>query len=212
MIRVVKDELLDEMDVNDPEAVRSRRDLRFINRFMGGERWVCSELVKLHQVQELKHVVEIGAGEGRLSERIKAALPEVRVSGLDRIPRPAGLSDAVEWLQEDVMDLSVVMDESVAVVANLFVHHFEADELVALFKKLRGAGVLLFAEPYRSLGSKVLGSAIYPLVNRVTRYDMMVSIEAGFLQGELSDLLDEGWRVEEQKSLLGGLRVKGVKK
>ena len=40
MKRVVKPEILDELDGSDPRAIRSRRDLRFINLLMGNERWI----------------------------------------------------------------------------------------------------------------------------------------------------------------------------
>jgi len=205
MKRVVKDELLDEMDPSDLAAVRSRRDLRMINGLMGGERWICRELVKL---EGIKHCIEIGAGEGKLAERIKSAIPEMKVSALDRVPQPEGLARGVEWLQEDVFDLSVEVDRGVAIVANLFVHHFKDDVLWQLFEKFKGAGAILLAEPYRSRGSMLLGRTIFPLVNWVTKHDMIVSIEAGFVGGELSGMLAD-WHCEETKSLLGGIRLKG---
>jgi hypothetical protein len=47
------------------------------------------------------------------------------------------------------------------------------------------------------------------LINRITKHDMMVSIRAGFRNGELRKLLDLGdeWKWKEEVSLLGGLRV-----
>lgn len=209
MKRVVKDELLDEMDQGDPAAIRSRRDLRMINAIMGGERWILKEL---RGCTGVSHCIEVGAGEGKLSESIKAAFPEMRVSALDRIVRPEGLADGVEWLQEDVMNLGdvVEMDGSVAVVANLFVHHFEDDELRWLFRSIEGAGVVLLSEPYRSWWSKLLGYSVYPLINDVTRNDMMISIEAGFVLGELSDLVGDGWECEEVKSFFGGAHLRGL--
>jgi len=210
MNRCVQDEWLDEMDAGDPAAVRSRRDLRLINAMMGGERWIVNQL---GDHVNITHCIEIGAGEGGLSERIKSAIPYMRVSALDRIERPNGLSEGVQWLQSDVFDLEnvVKLDDSVAVIANLFVHHFDQD-LERLFTILKKAGIILLAEPYRSKRAKFLGKLIYPFINHVTKHDMMISIEAGFVEGELPALLGDEWCCEESKSLLGGLRLKGVRK
>ena len=210
MNRSVQDEWLDEMDANDPAAVRSRRDLRLINAMMGGERWIMKQL---RDHLNITHCIEIGAGEGGLSGRIKAVFPDMKVSALDRIERPNGLSEEVEWFQSDVFDIEnvVKLDDSVVVVANLFVHHFDQD-LERLFTILKEAGIILLAEPYRSKGAKFLGKLIYPMINHVTKHDMMISIEAGFVEGELTSLLGDQWVCEEKKSLLGGLRLKGVKK
>ncbi len=211
MNRSVQDEWLDEMDTDDPAAVRSRRDLRLINTMMGGERWIVKQL---GECEGIKHCIEIGAGEGRLSEAIKCAFPDMKVTALDRIARPEGLAVGVEWMQEDVFHLekSLEFDVSVAVVSNLFIHHFEDGELESLLGMLSGAGVILLAEPYRSKGAKFLGKLIYPLINHVTKHDMMISIEAGFVEGELTSLLGDQWVCEEKKSLLGGLCLKGVRK
>jgi len=210
MNRRVQDEWLDGMDADDLAAVRSRRDLRLINTMMGGERWIVQQL---RECEGITHCIEIGAGEGRLAESIKASFPEMKVSALDRIARPVGLSEEVEWIQGDVFQLNDVvrMRPSVAVVANLFVHHFEDGELQNLFEMLDGVGVILLAEPYRSKGAILLGKMIYPLVNDVTKHDMIISIEAGFVKWELTRLLGDRWVCQEWKSLLGGLRLKGVR-
>ena len=46
MQRIVAPELLDSMASDDPEAIRSRADLKFINRMMAGETWIIKELKK----------------------------------------------------------------------------------------------------------------------------------------------------------------------
>ena len=46
MLRQVLPELLDHLQADDPEAIRSRRDLRVINFLMGNERWILSSLLK----------------------------------------------------------------------------------------------------------------------------------------------------------------------
>ena len=116
-------------------------------------------------------------------------------------PRPAGgwsfedtRRDVFEWLG----------DESTgrfdAIVANLFLHHFD-DAALARLLRLAAARTERFVacEPRRS-GLALAGSRLVGLVgcNDVTRHDAVVSVRAGFSGGEIAALWPrEGWLVEE---------------
>jgi hypothetical protein len=63
MERVVEPEILDGLPANDPEARRSRRDLRLLNVLMGNERWLARQ-VAAHPEAAARGVVEAGAGTG----------------------------------------------------------------------------------------------------------------------------------------------------
>lgn len=67
--RTVKPEILDHLPADDPEARRSRRDLRRINFLMGNERRVCRAIRK-HPQAAAKGIVEFGAGDGVLAGKI----------------------------------------------------------------------------------------------------------------------------------------------
>lgn len=209
MNRVVTPEILDELSVDDPRAVRSRQDLRFINHFMRGEEWI---LQSLHQSVTLpKRVIELGAGEGKLVNKISRAFPEVQVTALDFIPKPESVDEKVEWVSGDLMEYEGFSEDTV-VVANLFIHHLEREGLEKLGHKLSGVQGLYFSEPYRARIPLVMGRSIFPLVNEVTRHDMMVSIKAGFKRGELPEVFGEAFQWTETVGLFGGLRVKGERK
>jgi hypothetical protein len=207
MQRIVEPEILDTLSPEDPEAKRSRADLRFINRMMGGEAWILRELKKLAGVE---CVVELGAGEGCLASSIKAGLPDVRVVAVDLIGAPELLDDGVEWVQGNVLSEVYTVGPNTVVVANLFLHHLDNEELVLLGQRVRGAKAVLFAEPYRSGFALFWARLIYPFVGRVTRYDMLVSIRAGFRDGELEELLSAGFEWSDSVGVFGGIRSKGV--
>ncbi len=196
MKRVVEAELLDVLAADDPRARRSRRDLRLINALMGNERWILRQNLD-------GGLVELGAGEGGLTRKLAG---KGTVTGLDLQKRPKGLD--LPWAAGDLFETlpSVTGD---TVVANLILHHFEDEDLARLGQLLRGRRRLVVVEPWRSRLSLVEGGLLWPLINGVTRHDMMTSIRAGFRKGELPRLLRLGddWQWREELSLLGGIRV-----
>lgn len=204
--RLVLPEILDGLDATDQRAVRSRRDLRLVNWFMRGEAWILGELKK---ISGCGRIVELGAGTGHLAVSILGQWPELEVVCVDQIPRPEHLDQRVSWWQGDVFDFDGY-DESTVVVTNLFLHHFERPELLALGNQMRGVRALLAAEPYRGTMSLLMGQCLYPLVNDVTRHDMAASIRAGFRSGELARMLGMNLDWSETRGVFGGVRLRGV--
>lgn len=206
MDRDVQPELLDELPSGDARALRSRKDLRLINGLMGNERWILKEL----GAGRGDGVVELGAGAGELTRKMAAGGP---VTGLDFQERPAELGLEVDWRAGDLFK-TLPEAGGGTVVANLLLHHFEDEELGLLGEEIGKRERLVAVEPWRSRLSLVEGAMLFPLINEVTRHDMMVSIRAGFRKGELPRLLNlgEGWNWREEVSLLGGLRVVASRK
>lgn len=202
LARTVQPEILDSLPADDAAARRSRLDLRLINALMGNFRWVERQLAELDR----KHpIVELGAGEGRLLKRLSHL--GYRSTGIDLAPRPVDLPETVRWTQQD---LFAGFDSAGAtVVATLFLHHFEKEQLMLLGEKLSDARMLIFSEPWRCRVSLVCGYSLFPFVNHVTRHDMITSICAGFRSGELRGLLGLGeeWDVREELSVFGACRL-----
>jgi hypothetical protein len=208
MRRTVEPEILDGLPHDDPAAVRSRRDLRRINAVMGNHRWLCGE------VGGGGRVIELGAGDGGLAGRL--ADSGARVTGLDLAPAPKDLAPGVSWREGDLFETlpSVTGD---ALVGCLILHHFEGDRLGMLGEEIRenGVGRVLAVEPHRSGRALAQARLLFPFVNAVTRHDMVVSIRAGFREGELASALGMGgneWEVRESVTLLGAYRFEAVRK
>jgi len=204
--RVVRPELLDDLPPNDPEALRSRRDLRVINALMGNFGWIRSRLQEFAPLAKAG-VVEIGAGEGRLCRYLHGAFPTLPLSGLDLVPRPADLPPGIGWEQGDLF-LSLPSSEASALVGGMIVHHFSEEGLTRLAPLLERFRLVCLCEPWRSAWPLALGKAMLPFVGPVTKHDMPTSIEAGFRPGELPRLLRlEGWLVRESVDFRGSLRL-----
>lgn len=91
MPRVVAAETLDHLATDDPDAIRSRRDLQLVNRVMGTRRIILGtlcefmltikhkELKELDDCKEVKalRILELGAGDGTLMLTVAEALKNI---------------------------------------------------------------------------------------------------------------------------------------
>ena len=201
-------EWLDVLPAEDPRARRSRADLRRVNAIMGNARIVASALP-----QAPRTVVDLGAGDGAFALRLARAAgkPPAHVTLVDRqnIVAPETLrafeamGTGVEIAQQDVFEWMERAPAGVdAIVANLFLHHFEDEPLARLLSLAsRKAPLFVACEPRRSsfalLGSHLLGALG---CNDVTRHDAAASVRAGFRGDEISRLWPAtGWTLREEK-------------
>ncbi len=208
MQRVVEPEIIDELPPGHPDVVRSRIDLKVINFLMGNERWLARRIAAFPAARE-KGVVEIGAGEGTLLARLARRYPSIPLTACDLAPRPPGLEEGIAWDQRDVFECLASVSGGI-LAANLFLHHFENGDLERFRPYLGKFDVICFNEPYRTRQTMTDAGFLLPFVGRATKHDMIVSIRAGFLPGELPERLGLNtgeWRVREETSWRGGLRM-----
>ena len=212
--RRLEGEWLDELPADDPRARRSRADLRRINAIMGNARVVAREIVPgtIKRINVPGTIIELGAGDGAfalaLTRRVR--VPGLRVTLVDRqrivSPRTmAGFGDAgatVGVAQDDVFDWLERPGPPVdAIVANLFLHHFEDEPLRRMLGLVaRRTRLFVACETRRSawaLASARMLGAIG--CNDVTRHDAVASVRAGFRDGQLSALWPAGaWALTER--------------
>jgi hypothetical protein len=207
-MRKVVPEILDHLPADDPEALRSRRDLQRINFLMGNERWLCRMVKNFPEVAS-RGVVELGAGDGRLSAKLATAFPHAPITACDLAPRPDELPPHVVWKRGDLLSESCELGGGV-LVANLFLHHFEGSALRRLGRLCENFEVLVFNEPDRAWFPHLLGFTMWPMVNRVTRHDMHVSIRSGFARGEMQAMMGldaAAWAIAETSTWRGARRV-----
>lgn len=208
--RSVQPEVLETLEPDSAVAIRSREDLQVVNAFMGNPRWI-RRMLKTHAAPDWT-VAELGAGDGRLSlDLLEAGICQAdRLCGLDLAPRPVGWPPEARWHQGDIF--SEPLPPAQVLVANLFLHHFEPDSLAKLGARIPPeTRLILAAEPARFRIHSYLGRVLCWLANLnwVTRYDMQVSIRAGFRGRELPASLELGpeWQISIFQTVLGGYRM-----
>jgi len=216
MKRLVQPEWLDTLPPDDPRAVHSRRDLRRVNTWMGSRRLLAQALIKDGPGDPPRHLTELGAGDGTfllgLAQILAPRWPGLEVTLLDlhenvssrTLDAFADLGWRAKVVVADVFDWPDRAGDQAgeAVIANLFLHHFENARLAALLQQVSlRAGYFVALEPRRAAWplfcSRWLGAIG---CNAVTRHDAVVSVRAGFSGHEISGLWPDpsGWELAER--------------
>ena len=213
--RTIQPELLDTLSPADPRAIRSRRDLRRVNSWMRNHLIMARELRSCLNGSLACQLTDLGAGDGRflldvahwMSSR-RSNRPDVNVTLLDFQPNvsPETLRKfAMLGWQPDVVVADVFQHAFVrndVFVANLFLHHFEADRLKDLFGRIsQHADCLIAIEPRRTAWPLFCSRLLWAIgCNDVTRHDAVASVRAGFAGYELSALWPDraGWQLFER--------------
>lgn len=214
MKRIVQPELLDALPPDDPGAVRSRRDLRRVNAWMDNHTIMAVSLMENFPGTP-RQIAELGAGDGRFLLRVAQKLSpswpdDMNVTLLDRQnimpPQTLAAFTSLGWRAEIV--IADVFDWPPApaqiVIANLFLHHFEEEQLAELLRVISQRAKLFVAiEPHRFRYAFPCGQLLWLIgCNYVTRHDAAASIRAGFLGGELSTLWPDkrNWQLTERRA------------
>lgn len=214
MERIVESELLDVLPPQDQRALRSRRDLRRINAWMGHPRIMSRALEENWNGRDTRQIVEIGSGDGHfllsVARRLRGKWPDVNATLVDKLdaldPQTrahfnhldwqvhAEIAEATEWLRKS-------SPPAAAVISNLFLHQFQAQQIAELLRlAARSARLVIVLEPRRSRLARLGGGLLWLIgCNSVTRHDGKISIRAGFADRELSALWPDkkNWELTE---------------
>ena len=214
MKRIVQPEILDTLPPDDPRAVRSRRDLRRINAWMGNHSIMADALEDNFSSHTPNQITELGAGDGnfllQVAQMLSSRWPNTNVTLLDlqKIVSSETLASfsKLGWRAEvviaDIFDWAQRSEE--IVVANLFLHHFENEQLVKLFRQISERAKLFIAIEPRRAPLPLLFSRLLRVIacNDVTRHDATVSVRAGFSSADISVLWPDksNWRLTERRT------------
>ena len=219
MPRLVQPEWLDELPSGHEGAIGSRRDLQRLNFLMGHPGIIARLLTTISPAGGIKTLVELGAGDGTFLLRVVGGLPLAwrpeKLLLVDRRPsvsqdtqaqfKKCGwewemiAADVQDWLSQTRLPI-----EGTAMMANLFLHHFPGEELATLLSEIAFKSERFAAcEPRRSrLGLNASRLVRFIGCNSVTRHDAVVSVQAGFMGHELTQLWPQcsKWNISEGRS------------
>jgi ubiquinone/menaquinone biosynthesis C-methylase UbiE len=186
--RVDEPELLDEDNAPRPDMERSLRDLRRINRWLGGI-GVYRRLLKRYG--SARSIIDVGTGTSDLLEKVGGLRVGVdinlnhllyrRTPGIHKV-----VADARRLpFRDDVVDV---------VTAAHFIHHFAPDDAASLLREWlrvakRGVIVNDTLRHYIPLAMVILLAKLR-LVGRITRFDAPASVRRGYTVEEARAFAD----------------------
>lgn len=198
--RIRGHEILDEKGLDPALVVRSMRNVAAANRFFGGTSAAVAELSAVFPKSNgTLTLLDVGTGVGDISAgaRIKARRAGVSMLtiGLDSAEELASASRGVHTAVVCGTGLQLPFaDRSVDVVlGSQILHHFEAENAVALLREMnRVARLRVIISDLRRSWIAIAGLWVGSFVLRfhpVSRHDGIVSIKRGFTEAELVDIV-----------------------
>ena len=186
--RSVEPELLD-LGVAPEEAVACLRDLRLVNRWLGGRSSLRAAVLPL--LGTGSRLLDAGCGSGDLLADLGAHIHHSFLPvGLDI--KPLHLKQAPHQIRKVVGDSRALPfpDRSFDVVAaSLFLHHFDPHEVAGALTELARCArrALVINDLRRAWLPYAFGRVVFPLIfrSRISVDDGLLSIRRGFTRAEL---------------------------
>jgi len=143
-------ELMDDLNCSGSELNTTLSELKFINRFLGGNYVTTNGLARLtkQKPQASYTIADVGCGGGDMirvmADWAKSKKKEVTFIGIDANPnildlaaiRLAGMAQ-VTWKVQNVFEHEFSEDRVDITTCTLFTHHFSDQELVTLLDSIR---------------------------------------------------------------------------
>ncbi len=210
--RAVLQEQMDDFSIADDRLEQALRELRYVNRFLGGWRAVRSELnpvLEQRRGGSLK-VLDVGTGLADIPEMIvgwgERVGVVVGVTAVDANPATVAfarnaldarmdrkLRGRIDVRTGNVFDLNLARDDSFdVVIASLVLHHFYDDDLVHALREMNRVASLglivndLHRHPMAYAAIRVIAQ-LMP-VSDMFLHDGPASVRRGFKPDELRDL------------------------
>ena len=183
---------LELLDVGVPaeEARRSLGDLRFVNRWLGDWSALRRAATPLLEAQAAPRVLDVGSGSAELASLLRGRFPRAIVVAVDLKPLHLGEAPAtLHRVAADARRLPFPPGSFDVVMASLFLHHFDDEELpevlASLFDQARRA--LVVNDLRRAQVPHLFGQLAFPLLFRspVSVSDGLISIRRAFTPDEL---------------------------
>lgn len=149
-------ELMDDLQCNGRELEQTLRELKTINRLLGGNKVTTSGLEQLirESPQDFYTIADLGCGGGDMAVLIKKWSSSrgytSQVTGIDANPHIIALAKEnasaakvdVDFKVGNVFDPGFLEQKTDILTCTLFTHHFTNQELIELIGNLKSVGKL----------------------------------------------------------------------
>lgn len=211
-IRSYQKELIDDLNSDGPELRQTLRELKTINRLLGGNHVTTDGIKKLLKAKRLHKatIADVGCGGGdmiRVMENwSKKENIEAEFIGIDANPNTIKMAEInlkdlsnVTFETANVFDTESQQEQLDIITCTLFTHHFTDAELVQMFQSFRKKAKIglvindLHRHPLAYYSIKILTKLFSQ--SRLVKNDAPLSVLRSFYKTEISSLLLEaGWK------------------
>ncbi|MFO7526024.1 MAG: methyltransferase domain-containing protein [Ignavibacteriaceae bacterium] len=195
MKRSYEPELMDDFSIHDERVDLALKELRIINRFLGGITTTKSALKYfLNSDNNELSIIDIGSGSSDNLIAIKKSFPYLKIVSVDKNIRSLKsiLKTSIK-LNSDAFRVPVKEKSFDIVHASLFLHHFTTEEIFLLIKEfMRISKIGIVVNDLRRSFLALIGIKILTTVfskSALVKNDAPLSVRRGFRKSELIKLL-----------------------
>jgi ubiquinone/menaquinone biosynthesis C-methylase UbiE len=204
--RSFQKEIMDDLEVDGPVLVQTLKELKTINKLLGGNQVTTSALKKITAVfpNRMFTIADIGCGGGDMlrvmADWAKAQKVNCQFIGIDANPNTIAAArdnladlENVSFQVQNVFEKSFLDQQVDIITCTLFTHHFTEKELIGLFttftKKAKVALVIndLHRHPLAFYSIKLLTTLFSK--SPMVKNDGPLSVLRSFRKKEIEDLM-----------------------
>jgi hypothetical protein len=197
MKRSYEPELMDDFSIRDERVNLALKELKIINKFLGGISTSCSALGYFTNTdKEILTVVDIGSGSSDNLLAVKKYYSSLSIISIDKNIRSLRLfPNSTIKINADAFRMPFKDNSCDVVHLSLFLHHFTEEEIVFLIKKFLRIGKkgIIINDLQRSylafLGIKIL--TILFSKSELVKNDAPLSVKRGFKKNDLVGIFVE---------------------
>ena len=148
--RSAEDEIMDDFRFQGDMMKKLLTDLKFVNKWLGGNKITLDGIVKLLEGQEKKDtftILDVGCGDGemlrecaRLGKSMRLEFNLIGLDANDHIIKEARIRSAmfpnITFHKQDVLQMENNTIEFDIALCTLFLHHFKNEDIVYLLNTL----------------------------------------------------------------------------
>lgn len=188
---------MDDFSIRDERIDAALRELKIINKYLGGISTTKSALIYFIQSKKDKlNIVDVGSGSSDNLLAAKNKYPDLQIISIDKNLRALSNSkNQTKKINSDAFKLPFKNNSCDIVHSALFLHHFTEEELHFLLKEfLRIAckGIIindLQRSYFALLGIKILTFLFSK--SEMVKNDAPLSVKRGFSKQEILNLLED---------------------